>query len=100
MSCTLSTILFVSNVAERSPNGAKIIYDVYFHPDDEVYTLAKLTAWQASTPTEKSVKAGDCILCVGRAYYVSEKSQMAVRCLANLCEIFLDILYIYCKSHR
>ena len=78
MPCNLCSILFVSNLADRSANGAKLVYEVFFNPETDAFIPAKLTAWQASTPTAESIKAGDSILCIGRAYFDVEAAQFLV----------------------
>jgi len=84
MPCALSSILFISNLAERSPNGAKLVYEAFFNPEPETFIPAKLTTWQASTPTADTIKSGDSILCIGRAYFDQETTQMLVTHLSFL----------------
>ena len=90
MPCTLTAILFIFKLTERSPNNAKLVYEVYFNPDENTFIPAKLTAWQSSTPTD-TIKAGDSVLCVGRAYYEPESCQMIVTYLQKKFFFFLPL---------
>jgi len=96
MPCTITSIVFISKLAERSANGAKLAYEVYFNPDVNTFIPGKLTAWQSSTPTDE-IKAGDSVLCVGRAYFELESCQMLVMSLNFFFNILLHIcVFIYC----
>ena len=65
---------FVSNLAERSANGAKLIYEVFFHPESDTFIPAKLTAWQLQRQQRTQLKQ-ETPSC---AHFEQEMAQMIV----------------------